>query len=341
MRSLLPPLVALLLLPVVAAAQTGQLDGPFSADQTSTAYGVPDEALTPYNLRSLRDRHVAPTSYELETTYGDASLAAPQEPAPCVPPEEPAWLTPLQTAFSIGWLPGSGDDLGMTTLDLYSSFAVGETGFVITPGGGVSFVDGPSSTDLPARLYNVSLDVLWQTGVSDRFWLELAVTPTYFSDFRAINSDAFRLLGRAIGYYAMTDTSQLVFGAVYLDLGDVSLLPIAGVIWAPRDDLRLELVFPQPVIGKRIEACEYHERWVYLMGEFGGGSWAIERAWGVADVANYSDLRLVAGLETRYAEGDGWRGEVGYVAGRWLDYNSGIGNYEPDSTAMVRLGFWF
>jgi hypothetical protein len=170
----------------------------------------------------------------------------------------------------------------------------------------------------------------------------VGVTPTYFSDFRATNSDAFRLLGRAVGFYARSERTQFVLGAVYLNIGEeIPLLPVAGIIWAPQDDLRYELVFPQPVIGRRIQASACRERWLFVSGEFAGGSWATQRDSGVKDVVNYSDWRVITGLETRFSDGHGWRAEVGYTFGRWLDYDSGIGDVDPDSTLMLRMEYWF
>ncbi|HUG90651.1 MAG TPA: hypothetical protein VML55_07455 [Planctomycetaceae bacterium] len=264
----------------------------------------------------------------------------PPDVAPLTP--EPAdWTARRQTGFTVSWLPGSGDDLGITSFDLYSTFAVGSNGLTVTPGGGIDLTDGPTSTDLPPRLYNLYLDVMWQKQVNDRFGFELALMPTWFSDFKQSDSDAFRLLGRAIGYYECNESTQLVLGVVYLDLGDVPWLPIAGLVWFPSEDVQIDLLFPRPRIGVRIERSECRDRWLYLAGEFGGGSWAIERVWGASDVATYSDVRLVAGLLNNYSDGQSWRAEIGYVFGRWLDYDSGLGNYDPDDTLMLRFGFLY
>lgn len=355
MRSPLTTAVLLLALPAVAAGQTGRLDRRFAAGDPAAVFAAADGAELVYRDQHERyDRHDT-VSGSPESTLSTLQAFDPAYPpqiapgaeCPCppgtmpLPAERSCWIERLQTGFTAAWLPGSGDDLGMTTFDVYSTFGIGTTGLMVTPAGGVAFVDGPLRTDLPPRLYNLSLDVAWQTQVDDRLALELAVTPTYFSDFERSNSDAFRLLGRAIAFYALNERTQLVLGAMYLDVGDIPFLPVAGVICSPSDDVRYELVFPQPVIGRRIDASECRERWLYLSGEFGGGSWAVERAWGDKDVASYSDWRVLAGLETRYAEGRGWRIEAGYVFGRWLDYDSGLGNYEPDSTVLVRTGFWF
>ena len=58
-------------------------------------------------------------------------------------------------------------------------------------------------------------------------------------------------------------------------------------------------------------------------------------------MANYFDWRLMAVLETRYAKGCGWRVEAGYVFDRELNYDSGLGDFEPGDTLMVRIGSWF
>ena len=106
--------------------------------------------------------------------------------------------------------------------------------------------------------------------------------------------------------------------------------------------MRWEIVFPKPRFSWRFDRQENRERWVYLAGEFGGGSWAVERASGGADdVATYSDWRLIGGLEMKYSSGRSLLFEVGYVFNRELEYKSDLGNFEPDDTVMLRAGVTF
>jgi len=109
----------------------------------------------------------------------------------------------------------------------------------------------------------------------------------------------------------------------------------------PREDVRLEVIFPRPKLAYRLMRDESQSRWVYLAGEFGGGSWAIERTTGSKDVATYSDWRLILGLENKFANKTSWLFEAGYVFNRQLDYNSGAGDFDPGDTAMIRAGLTF
>jgi len=75
---------------------------------------------------------------------------------------------------------------------------------------------------------------------------------------------------------------------------------------------------------------------IQLAGEFGGNSYAIERAWGADDVATYRDLRLILGVERKTPAGGYHRLEGGYVFDRLITYESGTPDYAPSSTAMIR-----
>ena len=83
------------------------------------------------------------------------------------------------------------------------------------------------------------------------------------------------------------------------------------------------------------------ERWMYLAGEFGGGSWAIERANGADDTVTLSDYRIIFGVESKYYNGPTWLFEAGYVFNREVEYESGIGDFNPDETMMVRFGYTY
>jgi hypothetical protein len=174
----------------------------------------------------------------------------------------------------------------------------------------------------------------------ERWLTEVALAPGLFSDFRSTD-DAFRLVGRVIGYYKYSDTVRLSVGGTYLDREDITWLPIGGVIWVPNEDWRYELVFPRPRITHRFWHEGQRERWVYAIGELGGGSWAIERAGGAADIGTYRDLRLLLGVEFKQAEGHSWLLEAGYAFARELEYRSGLGDYDPDAAAIVRAALTF
>jgi hypothetical protein len=251
---------------------------------------------------------------------------------------------PLKTLrFQTTWL--SGDDLGFTDVELWSKWdfaTISEYSILtLTPGYGLHLVDGPAAPDLPAQLHDLYLDIQWINPFSREWAVELGLTPGLYSDFENGTDDAFRLGARIVGYYTMSPVWRFAAGVAYLDREDVEFFPLGGVIWTPDDNTRLELVLPRPKYAQRFNQCGGCEDWWYVAGEFGGGSWAIERAAGGLDKANYYDWRFAIGWERRSKAGPTVLAELGYVFNRRLEYNSGGGTFEPDDTFMLRgmLGF--
>ncbi len=240
------------------------------------------------------------------------------------------------------WLPGEGNVIGFHDVDVRATVAFPRLrGLLVSPRLVTHLVDGPRRTDLPGQLYEASVEFAWKKQATPRLGYELAVAPGVYSDFQQSNSDALRITGRGVAIYGLSYVWQIVLGVAYLDRNDVRLLPVFGVIYAPNDDARAELVFPQPKIARRYLVRENFERWLYLKGEFGGNSWAVERVGGANDVATYSDWRLLTGIETRYQNGRVLFFEVGYVFNRELEYQSGIGDFDVNDTGLFRVGLQY
>ncbi len=241
------------------------------------------------------------------------------------------------------WLPGTGDELGIFSLSLSETLETPRfEGFTITPRFGVHYLDGPLRTDLPARVYDTSVAFRWFNKVNEQWSYEVEVAPGVYSDFKNVTTDSLRITGRGLAYYMHSRAKQFVFGVVYLDREDLKLLPAAGMIMWFSEGSRLELIFPKPKYTYRIEKSEARERWLYVAGEFGGGSWAVRRAaTGVDDVVTYSDLRLIGGVETRHTNGMISQFEIGYVFNRKLEYLSNLGNYDVSPTGMIRYQLTF
>jgi hypothetical protein len=135
-----------------------------------------------------------------------------------------------------------------------------------------------------------------------------------------------------VGYYRHLPGCEFVFGIDYLDRDDIRLLPVAGLILTPYDDLRLELVFPRPSIELRISPKSS----IYVAGELGGGTWAIERVPDADDVVTYRDLKLLFGISNHDEDGSVGGIEIGYVFGRELSYRSGTGDYSLGDAVLIR-----
>jgi hypothetical protein len=128
-------------------------------------------------------------------------------------------------------------------------------------------------------------------------------------------------------------------GVTDLARHDIHYLPVLGMTYAPVDgDVRWDLVFPRPKIARRIGTTSFGEgRWVTMGGEIGGGSWAISRENREFDVVTLRDYRLIAGIESRGVKGHTTRLEIGWIFDRAVRYDSGIGNYNPPDSLMIRV----
>lgn len=259
---------------------------------------------------------------------------------------------PLQQAiFTVTELPRLGDNgLGLTTLD--TSFTIGlpaptvNSPLLLTPGFGTNFVGevpGPMDPGLPGQLYEAWVQARWLTKIGERFGVDLAVAPGWYSDFVNNTSQAFRVTGHGFGAWEARDDLRIVAGVVYLDRYDVNLLPAGGLLWTPSDSQRYELIFPRPRLAWRVNESQRAAQWVYLAGEFGGNQWAVQRDSGVDDVVVYSDYRLLVGWERRPADlGINWRLETGWITGRQVEYYlTDTADYQPADTFLVRLGVWY
>jgi hypothetical protein len=109
-------------------------------------------------------------------------------------------------------------------------------------------------------------------------------------------------------------------------------------LWRPNDDTRGDLVFPSPKLAHRLTTIGLTQWWGYVAGEFGGGTWSVERASGTGDTADYSDLRLLGGLEWVHGSGAKFHCEIGYVFGRKVRFAGGP-DFQPTDTLLLRAGF--
>ncbi|WP_166821821.1 hypothetical protein [Thalassoroseus pseudoceratinae] len=238
------------------------------------------------------------------------------------------------------WLPGHRDRFGMFSLRSESAgqFSNWEN-LSLLSGMSFHFLNGPVSTDLPSKLFDFDLGLHWNGEVTDGWWANLRVTAGVYSDIEDSARDGWRFPSEAIVFTDWSNDAQAVFGVKYFDRRNLVALPVGGVILRPDDQLRLELLFPEPRVAWQVsEDDDGTQRWLSLSGQIGGGEWAIERAdTDLADVVTYNDYSLVLGFH-RFAPGviDNMF-EIGYVFARDLEYRSGVGNFEPEESIFFRL----
>jgi hypothetical protein len=231
------------------------------------------------------------------------------------------------------WLVGNGDDFGMFSLESLTSLQQGKS-WNIGTGIGFHFLGGPIQTDMPPRLFDFQIGVEHRKWLSESFGYDVSAVIGAFSDFEGSAREGVRYPSHAVGYWRWSPAVDVVFGLDYLDRDDYHMLPVAGVILTPWENLRLEVVYPRP----RAELWISPKQSIYLAGELGGDTWAVERTPDADDVATYRDLRMLFGVATRNAkERTTSTFELGYVFARDLSYRSGLGDMELQDTLLVRM----
>jgi hypothetical protein len=351
----------------IAAAQDAErlpaVDLPYEVPTDSPLYSGPPAAI---------DGPVRSVPSHIERLPPLEAVIAPEEIVPGLPPEgavilpdsplagefddelyyeAPQGINPYKDGFfqkvglSAAWLGNSNspDDLGVTEIETYLTVAlpapIKEWPLLITPGYNMIFLSGPGVTDLPPRLNTAYIDFMWLPNVYGNFKLFLSAAPSVYSDFQAHDSDMFRVTGRGLVIYDWNpDRLQIIAGLLYLGRDDVMILPAGGIIWKPADWTNFELLFPKPKLSVRLNAGLGYEDWLYTTAEFGGNTWSIERISGLDDKVTYLDYRALLGMERKLNGGAGYRLEVGYVFGREITFASGIGDFDPQDTFMLRGG---
>jgi hypothetical protein len=250
--------------------------------------------------------------------------------------------------FQAAWIPQFNDEsLGWTDLrtEVVTAlpFFTRENPIIITPSYELHFLKGPDFVDLPARLNDLALD-LHVFRVYDNKWIaDFAVTPGLYADDHSLDtSEAVRVNGRALGIYAPTLDWKWVLGVTYVDGAWAKIVPVAGVVYTPNDDVNYELVFPRPRVSWRLGSSPVpgrDEYWFYLLGEFANAAWAIEQSNGDPDTFAYRDWRLIMGLEHKVIGGVSSRVEFGYVFNRDIKVASVSGDeISIDDSILLRAG---
>jgi hypothetical protein len=240
--------------------------------------------------------------------------------------------------------------LGLDEAEISTTFAIptmpGGAPVLITPGFAVQWWDGPQDppglpvVDFPPQTYSAWLDVAWNPQITPAFGASLAIRPGVYSDFEDVNTDSIRIKGSGLGVFTLSPRWQIAAGAVYLDRSKVKFLPAGGAVWTPNDDVRWELIFPQPKLAQRLTTYGNTSLWWYVGGEYGGDTWSIQRVDGRRDYVDYNDIRVYLGLEFKPVDcmrGISGHVEVGWVFDRELRYLDTT-EFQPDDTLMLRAG---
>ncbi len=242
------------------------------------------------------------------------------------------------TRAALSWLYGDGDHFGMTHWAMRHSLDIPEFNFLVTPGTDIRFIDGPRSPDLPSRLYTAFVDFNYEQEYDPNWTYQIGLRPMVATDADHADQSALRLASRFVLFRRLFERMELVAGVYYYDREDVPLLPTLGLIYRPDDNTRWHLVFPNPRLSQRFMQTDNFDLWMYQAFEFGGGTWAIERATGFDDTVSYRDWRWLTGVELSAVNGRRYFVEVGLVFRRKVEYRSFGGDYKPSNTGMLRAG---
>jgi hypothetical protein len=253
------------------------------------------------------------------------------------------------TRFDYTLLPGGdkANSFGLNEIDIRMQLGIpcrfipnsgsGTGFFYVAPGANLVWWDGPAGPPhMSPNGFGAFLDFGMQPQFNEVFSLNAWFRLGLFSDFKHVSSDAFRYQGRFEGIFNVSPNVQISAGVIYLDRVRNKIMPTGGVIWSPRDDLVLKLVFPNPKISKRLWNSGNAEWWGYVQGDYGGGSWSID---GIGKT-DYNDIRIGAGLEFETLTRIGGYVELGGSFGREL-YSQHQKWAKPSNVLYFKTGFIF
>ncbi|MEM6331040.1 MAG: hypothetical protein AAF790_12415, partial [Planctomycetota bacterium] len=209
-----------------------------------------------------------------------------------------------------------------------------DTPVLLTPGFAYNAFDDSALDPFPGDVFDAYLDAAWFPRLSEAATAELGLRTGVWTDFDDVNSDSVRLLGRGLVALQINPNTELLAGVVYLDRRRIKLLPAGGVRWRPADGLELDLVFPYPVVRKRLNTNGPTVWRVFVAGEYGGGSWThADHPSGF----DYNDLRVSLGIDFQTPSQVTGSFEVGFVFDREFYLPGGVVP-EFDETVMLRAG---
>mgnify|MGYP005842291825 CR=1 FL=1 len=239
------------------------------------------------------------------------------------------------------WFPGNSQkELGIHDMEINGTFALPffynqQTPLLVTPGFGLHLFHGPEAPypDLPDKTYDAYLEGAWHPQVTPWFGGELSGRVGVYTDFQTILKESVRVTGQGYAVLSFSPSFQIKGGVIYYHRVRIKLLPAGGIIWTPNPDVRFEILFPNPRIARRCTTLGNTDLWMYMRGDYGGGSWTVKHATIVPpdtdhyERVDYNDLRVAVGFEVRGLGGSSGYFEVGGAFDREVVYDD-----HPNST---------
>ncbi len=259
------------------------------------------------------------------------------------------------------WLAGTkGRELGIHETDVsvaltYPNFLFSDRPIYVVPSFSLYLFDGPrpenfdgAMPDLPGQTYGAFIDSLWQPDINGIVGFDLGARVGVFSDFDTLNKNSLRTLGQGLVRLRLTPTMTLKGGAIYVDRADIKLIPAGGILWEPNPQARFDLYFPQPKVSQYVTTIGNQDLWWYIGGEFGGGTWTIERAVdGGSDKVDVNDIRVLVGMEFGPPEWFREGRRLGFIEAGWVTERRLIYVRRPEDnvhlkdTFMLRAGIGY
>ncbi|MCA8998199.1 MAG: hypothetical protein KDA80_14470 [Planctomycetaceae bacterium] len=260
---------------------------------------------------------------------------------------EPSWLNEVIDDHVLLWQPVTGSNdfvfrdnngFGISTLNFKGEVGEDSGPIWTNLAFGWHLLSGPRQPDVPSQVYDLSLGIHIAKQVTPDWDFHAHFAPTFSTDWDNKSGDAWRMIGGALVSYEMNPALKSVVGFSYLDRPDLPVLPVAGFRWAITPDVYADILIPEPKIAYLLEADEDSSSWLYLKGQIGGGSWAIESAPDYDDRMGYRDLRLLFGFETARINGERDIFEFGYVFDRELHFDRRNLTLPVGDTWSLRFG---
>jgi hypothetical protein len=251
-----------------------------------------------------------------------------------------------KVSISGGWLGAvSRNDLSSTFaaagITLGMPLGSMENLLAVTPSFRADWINASSAIEVPAELFDISLELFHTRRLNNR-WKALAmVRPSHRSDFKT-TENAVRVFGLGLFIWDyIPERLSVNFGVVFPGRSDITALPALGLTWTPNSRKRFELQFPRTRLFHRLKKDGPNsELWSYVTLGIGGNTWAVTRTNGNPDEVALRDLRLTTGLEKIVSGGGGWFLETGLAVDRSIEYQSSSSSRVSLSNGIIFSAGW-
>jgi len=212
---------------------------------------------------------------------------------------------------------------------------------------GIAFTDlsADDSLELPEKLFEYSTGLSWIKKLNDRWMVRAMIGMDYATDNENTSSDSWRFTGGVFAIHQKSPTLSWTFGAIALGRSDLPVVPAIGAVWLPQPGTRVDLILPNPKVNFLVSDDGQRQNWAYLGAGINGNTWGYERPNFGDDTLTYSDVRVVAGWESRpsapvnqpYVPGRKFGVEVGYAFSRDLEIENDSVEVPLEDAIMFRI----